>query len=216
VELTGTYEVRYPFHLSELSVRFEYVPRNAGPQKRTVIITRGDAGPLRPRVVSVEGPGAGAVLREVIPGDRYEVDITTSPPWPRHGHLSNKVTLETGVEQEPETTVRVWTEFCPRVRARPSRFLLPPEVTHEIELSAILQWSPEAPPGKIIGVSTNVPGLTATLDETADRQAVILGVPAGLVLPEGERPHVLVETDDPEQTSLRIPIYTVRPPRVRD
>lgn len=97
-------------------VSFDKVPRDAGPQTKTVLLTRGDGGPLRPRVRKITTdeesltPPANvtAELRELEPGERYELDVTVTPPWPEGKEWARaKVELETGVAEQPTAEVSV-------------------------------------------------------------------------------------------------------------
>lgn len=97
-------------------VSFDKVPRDAGPQTKTVLLTRGDGGPLCPRVRKITSdeesrtppPNVTAELRELEPGQRYELDVTVSPPWPEDKQWAHAtVELETGVPEDPTAKVSV-------------------------------------------------------------------------------------------------------------
>ena len=63
-------------------VNFDLIPREAESRTKTLKLSRGDAGPLALKVVSATAPQLAAALREVEPGESYELDVTMSPPWP--------------------------------------------------------------------------------------------------------------------------------------
>lgn len=182
---------------------------------RVITITRGDAGPLNPKVVSVKEPGAMAKLREIERGEHYELDITLSPPWPRVSKL-NSVTLETGVEQQPRETIGFKAVVTRRLTAYPARFNIPPGVTSALELTARLEWSSDAPPGRVLEASVNAPGLTVTVEERDGKQIIVLQVPANCRLARPEQARVTLETDDPERPELRLPVYQHTRRRTRE
>jgi hypothetical protein len=88
------------------------IERSAGPQMEVIDITRGDGGPLSLRVDSVRPESVSAELRELKPGERYELTITANPPWPKWG-LYGQVVLSTGVPEQPTVKFGFNVELAP-------------------------------------------------------------------------------------------------------
>lgn len=200
--------------MSPSRVNFGQIESSAESQRKTVKITRGDGGPLAPELLPSEHENVKASLREIEPGEQYEVDIDISPPWPNRA-LSANLKLKTGVKESPEERIRVYARMAPRLSAVERRFQVPRDVKSDLELKTRLKWS-ASKPGKILEVTPSDPALSASITEENDEQYVVLHVPAGYTAPEKTRPSVLVTTDDPLAPSLRIPVFIARPtPRLR-
>ncbi|MEW6249066.1 MAG: hypothetical protein AB1716_00335 [Planctomycetota bacterium] len=134
--------------------RFE-IARASGPQTRTVILARGDGGPIAPRVLAVErrhfphidrAPfNAQAVVREIAPGERYALEITLSPPWPNSG-CPGELRLATGVPQQPTAELSLWLTVAPqRVQTRVTGAPVPRARSAIHELIYRFRWSDETP-----------------------------------------------------------------------
>jgi len=191
-----------------MQVNFGRIARDAGPQTRTITITRGDGGPISPELVPSKDTAVSAKLREIEPGERYELDVTVAPPW-GNDRLSGAVAIKTGLPEAPVETIRVYGQVDPRLRAEPGNFTLPQELAEQMELRARLRWSGE--PAKVLGVSTSDPDLTVRLEEENGEQAVVLVAPAGYHRKAASGAYVVVTTDDEAIPALRIPIRSQAP-----
>jgi len=203
VTLTCKAKQLVAFNCEPSMVNFGQIPRDSGPKTQTVILTRGDAGPLNPSVETPKGANVSAEIREIEPGEKYQLDVTVHPPWPNE-RISSQVTVHTGIEQAPTETIRIFAQLEPRLRAQPARFVLPRDSSTEAELKVRLVWSGEA--GKAVSATVTDPSLSVRVDEEEDQQWVVLSVPAGYEVKPRTSPAVMVETDDPVAGSLRIPI----------
>jgi hypothetical protein len=99
----------------QISIRsFEFDPflRDAGPQTKVIEITRGDGGPLSMQVESVKPESVAAELREVEPGQRYELAVTANPPWPKWPFWG-LIVLATGVEEQPQVKLGFKVQVAP-------------------------------------------------------------------------------------------------------
>ncbi len=191
------------------TAHFTKIDRNAGPQKRTITLTRADGGPLAPKIKTVRGDNVTAELREIEAGERYELDITISPPWP-NGTTRGNVILETGVEQAPTEGIVVYANVAPRLQAQPQRFTIPADLESNREFRARLVWSGDKP-GNISEVVATDPELKARLEDENGKQTIVLEVPAGYSPVRRAGNAVVVKTDDPTARNFRIPMYIMRP-----
>jgi hypothetical protein len=193
----------------EPTVHFGLLARNAGPESRTITLTRGDAGPVDPKVVEIDTPNVAADVVEIEAGELYELTVTIAPPWPRG--MSGHIALATGVPEQPNQSITVYVSFEPRLSAETDQFLVPQQRTRTLVLEAPLRWSDEAPPGNILGVSVVPSQMLASIEDRAGQSVVMLTIPPNCP-PPAPRPGqsayaVTVRTDDPAVPVLRIRIY---------
>jgi hypothetical protein len=177
--------------------------RDAPKIERTVRITRGSAGPIKPRVMHTTNPLVKAELREIEAGSTYDLDVVAEPPWP-NGTLRAAVQIETGVSEVPTETVMVTAMVTPRIQAVPGRFYVRSNADQTLRLTARLRW--DESPGKATGVSVNDAALTARLEQIGADQVVVLTAERGYRVPGGRLVQVTVKTDDPAVPILQIPV----------
>jgi hypothetical protein len=210
--LTCEGTVKVPFEMQPTMVNFTQIERGAEAQQKTVKITRGDAGPLALELVPSSNENVKATLREIEPGEAYELDIDLVPPWPNQA-IQTYVTVKTGVAEVPEEKIRVYARIAPRLTSTPARFTIPRSAASDLDLKARLVWSGDQP-GKVLEVTSSDTNLTASYDEVNDQQWIMLHVPKDYTVPSRSRHFVTVTTDDKEAPLLRIQVYPapVRPP----
>jgi hypothetical protein len=208
--------VLVPFKLEPKSVlntvSFGQIERTPEPKRKTITVTRGDGSPLAPELSPLDDPNIRASLREIEPGERYELDIEIGPPWPKSQTVQANLKLRTGVSEAPEETLRVYARIAPRLRASPNRFNIPRNLKSERDLRASLVWS-GGNPGKILEVTTSDPQTSVRIEEHNNRQSVVLRVPSDYEPPTRGGAYVTVTTDDPEVPTLRMQIYASRIPQ---
>lgn len=167
------------------------------------VLTPGDGGPIKPRIVSKDLKGLKATLKEIEEGQRYELEVTLLPPFSGKRFFKS-VDIESGVKNAPDLRLSVTAAFLPRVAAEPYRLRMPKEPTPDWETRAKLVWDTEVNP-KIIDVSVNEPGLTARAEEKDGEQWIVLTLNdkyEKLITPR----MITVKTDDSESPSVRIGI----------
>jgi len=203
--------VRVPFEMQPAAISFPQIEREDEIQRKTIKITRGEGGPLAPELSPVEHENVKASLREVERGEIYELDVELNPPWPNQP-IQTYLTLKTGVAEAGEERIRVYARVAPRLRSVPTRFTIPRNIAHELDLRARLVWS-GGNPGKILEVKSSDLELTASLVEENAVQSVVLHVPEGYVPPAKSSHYVMVKTDDKAAPLLKIQTYTARAPQ---
>jgi hypothetical protein len=199
--------VMEPVRLEPDRLHFGQVSRRSAPQSKTVVLTRGDGGPLEPKLLPVEAEGVRAELREIEPGERYEIEVVITPPF-NGVDVSRSVKLETGVPQAPSTVVPIYANLRPRVVAEPKRFSVPQTRESPWQQSVHLVWDDDAP-HKIVEATVNDPKMTVRVIEVDGKQQVVLEVPPDYALAQTAR-SVTVKTDDTEAPVLRVPIVVPR------
>ena len=188
-------------------LNFGEISRSASAMTRKVELAPGDGGPLKPALRPVNSKGITAELREVEPGQRYEIDVTLNPPFESERVRTN-LTLVTGIDRAPTVTIPVYARVKPRIEARPARITIPGNRKADWEQAVRVLWEDEAP-HRILEVTTDDPGLTAKVAEENGQQQVTPVVPQGYSSRGGQRA-LVIKTDDPLQPEVRVPV-TVRP-----
>ena len=195
---------------------FGNLDRGAGPQTRTLTLTRGDGGPIAPRVAASGHPNVTARIEEITPGEKYALHVTVGPPWP-NGPLSGALEIETGVPEDPRENIPVFALVAPRLAAVPAQFLFDGELPADTEQTLHLRWTGGAP-GRITGATTNIKDAKVTFApaEPGAEPTVTLRVPAGYTPDARTAYFVTIRTDDPEAPQLQVPVafrrVSVAPP----
>lgn len=206
--LEGEAQVLSAIEVQPARLAFGQIKRDSEAVTKTVVIARGDGGPLNLEVMGTGKKNVTTELREIEPHERYELDVTVSPPWP-NGMLRGTVSLKTGVAKAQRETITYYASVVPRLKASPPRFMLTPNDSKEQRLRVHLAWSGE--PAKILGIETTAPDAEVTLEERDGRQTVVLRVPPNYQPASNRRSYkVLLRTDDKEVAVLDIPVYVRR------
>jgi hypothetical protein len=191
-----------PFQAKPTRVNFGRIARGDTAKKQTVTLTRGDGGPIHPEVVRTGDKAIVATLREVEPGERYDLDVEIQPPWPNR-RLQSWVRLKTGISQAPETTVPVYAAVVPKVEAKPQLFSVRPGAK-EVERSVRVEWN-DNKSHEVEEASVNDPELKVRVETKGNFQNIVLTVPAGYQ-PSARSRTVTVKTGDAEVPILRVPV----------
>jgi len=201
-------QVRGAFRDLDWIVAFDPIERTAGPQSKTIALHRGDGGPISPEVIPVKTEGVKTALREIKPGEHYELDVTLSPPWPNE-RINELITIKTGVAEMPEHSVHVTADVAPRVEALPDRFIIAllPEAR---DYPVVVMWEKNASQ-KAVDAQVNDPQLSVRIEDKEELQQVVLHVPAGYQR-SGADPVVTVRTDDAQAPEFKVPITFVQAP----
>ncbi|MFH0982357.1 MAG: DUF1573 domain-containing protein [Planctomycetota bacterium] len=109
--LTCKGRVLVPFKTTPRFANFQ-VTDAATPLPQTIVIQRGDGGPLQLEVMQGGVPGIETKLREIRPGEHYELVVGIDPPQ-TPGKLRSWVKLKTGLAELPETTIPVYADIPP-------------------------------------------------------------------------------------------------------
>jgi hypothetical protein len=209
-ELTCTAVAKSALQLDAPMVNFGDISRDAADnQVKSIIIKRGDAGPISPRVASTGNEKITAEIKELEAGESYELVVTIHPPWPS-GLLRGNLVLETGIEQAATESLPVSARIAARLTANPNRFSVPQQHSNDMDLRATLAWSHDKAPGNVTAVHCTDPGLSAEMKEQDATTVVILHIPADYEIKAGTRNAVVVSTDDSESPTLEIPVYPIR------
>lgn len=192
-----------PINTKPTRINFGRVERGDEAKKKTVTLTRGDGGPIHPEIVRAGSKEIAATLREVEPGERYDLDVEIKPPWPNK-RLRSWVRVKTGVAKAPETSVPVYADVVPKVEATPQWFSVRLGSAKDLERSVRLQWH-DKKSHEVQEVTVNDPELKVRVEDKNGGQMVVLTVPGGYQSPARTRT-VTIKTGDEEVPILRVPV----------
>ncbi len=208
VSLECEAEVRSALKCDPENVTFAPIKRGDTRVAKTVKITRGSAGPIHPKLGATGNPQITAELREIEPGESYELDLVAQPPWPANGALRANIPIETGIEKSPTENILVSGNVLPRAQVSPRQFTVRPGSDSGLRLVARLNWDDDQP-GKITEATVNDETLKVAVEEQDNQQVVILNVPAGYKAERTKGTQVTIKTDDPVVPSVLIPVFVM-------
>ncbi len=189
---------------------------------RTVRITNKYKEPLKLHLKeSAESGPYRLELKEVEPGQRWELSASTTPPLPV-GRFSATVALETGLEQLPEIGTLVYGFVQAPVTVRPSKLYLPKNSVTEIKRTVWVAHAPDHPL-EITGVKATDESIHVELGPTTRKAQgeslaelqVIVTLPPGDRISPDTQPRVEIMTNSPDATyrTLTVPVQIIDAPR---
>ncbi|UCF33629.1 MAG: hypothetical protein JSV78_14980 [Phycisphaerales bacterium] len=182
-------------------LNFGQVSRLQEVAPKKAVLTKGDGGPISPKLKPFEQTGIEADLKEIKPGETYELEVKLAEEF--DGKLGRAdLELETGVAEAPVIKFQVFARWLPRLVAKPRYFSLPMQPSVDTELRVNLEWD-DKKPHKVENLSVDDPDLQVRLEENDGQQEVVLVVPAGY-RPLTNRRTILMETDDPTVKKFQI------------
>jgi hypothetical protein len=189
---------------------------------RTVRITNRYKDPLTLRLKEpAEGGPYRLELKEVEPGQRWELTARTTPPLPV-GRFSATVALETGLELMPEIGALVYGFVQAPVSVRPSKLYLPKNSVAEIKRTVWVAHAPDHPL-EITGVRASDESIKVELGPTtrkaegetlAELQIIVTLPPGDRIVPDS-RPRVEISTNSPNEAyqTLTVPVQIIDAPQ---
>jgi spore coat protein U-like protein len=199
-------EVMAAINAQPTNANFGQLDRDTAEQTKTIVLTRGDGGPINPKLNPVINPSIQAKLREVEAGEKYELDVTVVPPW-KQTRLRGSVIVQTGVAESPQRRIAVYAMIKPPLQATPPRFMLYGSPAEETTLRATLRWNGQ--PGKITGVRVTDQALAAEIEDNGQDQddVLVVHVPGGYHPQSRAGTKIIVHTDDENTPDLEVPLY---------
>lgn len=206
--MTCAGELLDPAIIKPKRLNFGKISRRMASKKMSVTITKGDGGPITPKIKNPEKlKGIDARLIEVEKGEKYTLEATLVPPFSGK-RASTTVEIDTGVAGAPTIRLYAFATMQPRVAAQPYRFQLPVAPEDDWEGRVKLVWDSEPLP-KITDVTINEPGLAVHAETKNGEQWIIVSMNEDFS-PVLTARLVTVTTDDEENPSIKIPVITKR------
>ena len=146
------------FTITPPMANFGRIARNAEEQSKTLVITRGDGDPIKPELEPLKDQQFSAEIKEIEPGEKYELVVTAKPPW-GNDRLQGQLTLKTGLPQSPDETIRLHGTIDPRLKVVPRGYTIPSAITADSEFKVQLHWTGE--PGNVVDVQVSDSSLSA-------------------------------------------------------
>ncbi len=93
---------------------------------RVVKLTNQYPDPVHLKLLNQERPNFKAALREVSPGQEYELHVQTTPPL-EYGWTNDRVIFETGLPETPTIEMKLTIDVPARVAVVPNKMFVTPE-----------------------------------------------------------------------------------------
>lgn len=187
-------------------MNFGNLARSAPAQTKTITIVRGDGPPINPSLGRVMHRNVSAQIKEIEPGERYELTTTIAPPWPRSRVFRYAIPIKPGIDDVPEDRVNLIARVLERFSAMPNRIMVPSQMRGDRIVRVRLMWT-GGPPGKVTSASSNDDQIKVDLRPHPTQPAVLVTIPKGYEFDDNKHPVVTVNTDDPDAPNVVIPIY---------
>lgn len=185
------------------ALNFGLIDPDSKEVSQTVSIIRGEGGPIAPKLMHAQLPGLTADIKEVRPGEHYEMTARLTMPLAL-GNLNGILMLETGVPEAPNEAVRILGTVSKRVQVIPEALRLPAKIRGATNRTAVVLWHGSAT-SKILSATCTDPKLEASIVIQGRSQEVHLKAPNGYELPS-EPPTVVIKTSDPAKAELRVQV----------
>lgn len=205
--LKGTVQVLAAIQIDPMAVSFGDLPRTGGPQERTVRIRRGDAGPLRPEIVPNPTHKFESALREIVPGEEYELTVRIEPPWPPGG-VRGQLVLKTGVPEQPQAPLTVMGIVRPVGRAMPASLRAGPGFPARGPQPVRIVWQ-AGQTGRITGASASDPAIAVRIEGEGATQRVDVELPTDYAPAQVVGQKVVITTDHAELPTIEVPILVL-------
>ena len=204
-------KVLVPFNVKPKTVRFPKINRDSLEQTKKATITRGDGGPIKLELIPVTGGNVTASLREIEPGEVYELDVTIKPPWPAK-KMRHPLKIKTGIPQAPQASVVVYADVRGPVEAVPERLSFRYSDEETTEKPVRLVWE-DGLPHKILSASIADPQFVVRIEQDDQgRHSVVVGLPKG-AMPAKRSLSLEIKTDDQKNPTVRVPVTAIKLPK---
>ena len=205
--LTCAVTVKVPYDMSPNMINFGTIERDSVSEKRSFKIKRGDGGPLKPQIQPIKDKNIKAELKEITPGEEYELEVEAVPPWPATA-VQGYIDFKTGIADSPDDKIRYYARMAVRLRAAPNRISVPANLENDLSMRTRLLWSGNEP-GKVLEVTATDPKIKAQFSEENGFQYIDVVIPKGYESsPRGN--FIVVKTDDKEVPELRIQVSPIQ------
>lgn len=182
---------------------FGKVTRDSGPLTKKVIIRRGETETLDLKLLPHSMKNMQVDLKEIEPGERYELTATLSPPWP-NDPIRGSLTFQTGAKECPQARLDVIMLIDPRVVVQPKQVVVAARGETAGEYRTTLRWPGESK-HKVLGASINDDKLAVSVEPQGSLTSIVLTVPEDLASIAGYRV-ITVQTDDDQMPVLEVPV----------
>lgn len=199
--------VSKPIDVSRTFVLMSIAPDASEETNSVVRITNNEDQPLLLTAPTSTRPTFAAELKTNIPGKSYDLIIKTVPPLPT-GNDQAIITVGTLSSNVQPIHISAMASVQPVVMVMPPEIGLPMGPLKTNETISVHLQNRGSHPLALSEPSVNAPGATATLDVSQPGQAFTATVQfaAGFAPPVGSPLELSINTDNPRESVVKIPI----------
>lgn len=197
---------------------FRMLDPSASPAQ-TVRLVNQEPEPMQVELKPFASGKFSAELREVRPGQEYEVVVTARPPFSRTP-LRDILEIGTGLKEEPLLQVSVRAQLVGRVELYPVVFYMGPTITERVRRTALVQYFGADPQFKVTSVVCQDPNIKITQAppeagskalpgqlQTTLTVRLDLDLPPSSAIPAAGVP-IKVSTNDPDFSEVQLIVTT--------
>jgi len=204
-------EVWKPIEVQPNIVVFNPASRTASNDVRVVRVINNMEEPITLEPPASSNPAFQSVLKTLKPGKEFELQISVIPPATA-GTVQGIITVKTSSTNLPLINVTTMAIVPAAVVTTPSQVMLPSRpLTGPIKITLAIR-NDGGEPIALSNPSVSVSNVAVKLSEVqaGQRYNLVLDFPAGFELKPGERGSLVVNTSDPQNPRITVPI--LQPP----
>jgi len=100
-------QILEPLKMAPKYLNFGRISPDEAKHEKTVLLARGDGGPVSLKLDPIRTPGVEANIKEIEAGEKYELLVTLTGPFESE-RIQTNLQLETGVVESPRVTIPVY------------------------------------------------------------------------------------------------------------
>jgi len=205
VNLTCKGKILEALKLDPASVHFGRLAIGQDSAEKVVRITRGDGGALKPVLRPINESNIEAELREIEPGEKYELAVRVHVK-PTDQRINGRVTLETGIAEQPTADVNIFGTITPRITAQPATVIVPGTADTAWSQNIEIRWADNSTKHKLTEAQVNHDKLAVNIDTTGAQPRVVLRLKEAITGNIPANVQITVATDDPQSPVVNIPV----------
>lgn len=199
--------VRAPVMVSHPVIIFPALTDPTQSATRSVTIRHEVEGALKLSDLTCDKPHFKPVLKEIVPGKEFELQVTTVPPFESGTHTA-RIELKTSNADMPTITVQAVVTVLPAVQVAPTELMFPLAKLAAPEKRYVVVLNHRGGDLQLSDLETNARGVAFAVQRNPDgRQLTItLSFPAGFDAAAGDRMYFRGKTNHPGTPAFSVPI----------
>ena len=199
--------VRSPVMVSHPVIIFPALTDPTLSATRSVTIRHEVEGALKLSDLTCDKPNFKPVLKEIVPGKEFELQVTTVPPFESGTHTA-RIALKTSNAEMPTIAVQAVVTVLPAVQIAPTELMFPVAKLATPEKRYVVVLNHRGGDLQISDLETNARGVEFAVQRNPDgRQFTIaLNFPAGFDAAAGDKLYFRGRTNHPGTPTFSVPI----------
>lgn len=199
--------VRSPVMVSHPVIIFPALTDPSQSATRSVTISHQVDGTLKLSDLTCDKPNFKPVLKEIVPGKEFELQVSTVPPFESGTHTA-RIELKTSNAEMPTITVQAVVTVLPAVQIAPTELMFPIAKLAAPEKRYVVVLNHRGGDLQVSDLETNARGVEFAVQRNPDgRQFTItLNFPAGFDAAAGDRMYFRGKTNHPGAPTFSVPI----------